>query len=350
MPAAVGVVGAAGPLGLALVERLAGNASGLTVVGLDTEHRQVDGVSWRLTDLGRPSLARALDGLDVVVNLATDRSTSTPVNQRRAVNVEGARAVLEAAESAGVGRVVLLTSAMVYGAQAANPVPLVEDAALIEGPVDGLIGDWVEVERGASAHAASGARVEVTTVRPASLVGLVSDSLLPGLFEAVRLLAIRDSVCHWQFCHTDDLLDALIAAANGSVHGAVTAGCDGWLTRADVEALSGLRSVVLPYAVAYATAERLHRIGALASPASDLHYLAHPWVVGSQQLRASGWEPRWSNEAALRDHLHRLGDRAGRSLIVMDRRDATRAAAAGAGATLALIGSLALARARGRKA
>jgi hypothetical protein len=69
-------------------------------------------------------------------------------------------------------------------------------------------------------------------------------------------------------------------------------------------------------------------------------------------LRATGWAPRWTNEAALTEHLRLLGDRAGRSLVVVDRKDATRAAAgaaAGAGATLAVIGSLALARARRKR-
>jgi nucleoside-diphosphate-sugar epimerase len=219
---------------------------------------------------------------------------------------------------------------------------------------DGLVGDWVAMEQEAMRVAASAQRreFEVAVVRPASLVGPVCDALLPGLFEAVRLLAIRDAACHWQFCHVDDLLDALEAAALGEVSGVVTVGCEGWLERAEVEQIAGMRSVVLPHSVAFATAERLHRIGALASPASDLHYLAHPWVVGSQRLRETGWTPRWTNEAALREHLRLLGDRAGRSLVVLDRRDATRAAAgaaAGAGATLAVVGSLALARARARR-
>jgi nucleoside-diphosphate-sugar epimerase len=176
----------------------------------------------------------------------------------------------------------------------------------------------------------------------------VCDPLLPGLFESVRLLAIRDGTCLWQFCHQDDLLDALVAAATGAVSGAVTVASDGWLEHADIERICGMRSVVLPASVAFATAERLHRVGALSSPASDLLYLQHPWVVGSQRLRATGWSARWTNEAALAEHLDRLGDRVGRSLVVVDRKYATRAAA-GAGATLAVIGSLALARSKARR-
>ncbi len=349
---AVLVTGGTGPLGSALLQRLTQRRGAPPVIGLDTSRRQLPGVTWRTADIRDPTLASRFQDVDTVVHLATDRSAATPEEPRRAVNVRGTEVVLDAAGAAGVRRVILLTSAMVYGAHPANPVPLEEDAPLLAGTPGGLVGDWVAMEREAIRIASPHPDLEVTVVRPASRVGAVADALLPGLFEAVRLLAIRDARCHWQFCHVDDLLDALEAAALGSVGGVVTVGCDGWLERGQVEAISGMRSVILPQSVAMATAERLHRIGALASPASDLHYLAHPWVVGSQRLRATGWTPRWDNEAALREHLRLLGDRAGRSLVVVDRRDATRAAAgaaAGAGATLAVIGSFALARARARR-
>jgi nucleoside-diphosphate-sugar epimerase len=300
-------------------------------------------------DAVSPKLADELEGADTVVHLAVDRSTTSPSEERRLTNIAGATALFDAVGVAAVRRVVLLTSAMVYGASPRNDVPLDEDAPLGADSSDGLVGDWLAMERlAATRQAVSLDQLEVVSVRPASVVGPMSDHLLPGLFEAVRLLALRDSRCLWQFCHHDDLLDALAAAATGAVSGPVTVGCDGWLEQQQVEAIAGMRSVVLPPAVAFAAAERLRRIGALASPTSDLHYLQHPWVVGSQRLRATGWVPRWTNEAALQDHLQRMGDRVGRNRVGVDRKYATRAAA-GAGATLAVIGSLALARARGRR-
>jgi nucleoside-diphosphate-sugar epimerase len=292
--------------------------------------------------------AADLHGVDTVVHLATDRSAATPADIRRTTNVTGTESLLDACVEAGVRRVVLLTSAMVYGAQPSNPVPLAEDAPLMPGTPNGLVGDWLSMERAGLDRRGTGNDLEVVTVRPASVVGSAADSLLPGLFEAVRLLAVRDGGCHWQFCHTDDLAAALALVATGDLDGAVTVGCEGWLERREVEAIANMRSVVLPTALAFATAERLHRVGALSSPSSDLHYLMHPWAVGNQQLLAAGWKPSWTNEAALAEHLRSLGDRAGRSLVVVDRRNATRAAA-GAGATLAVVGSLALARARSRR-
>jgi nucleoside-diphosphate-sugar epimerase len=327
----VALTGAATPLGSAFLEALRAHPAAPTVVSVDS-----------------PS-ARDLDGVDVVAHLATDRSTTTPATQRHALNVHGTEQLLDAAVAAGVRRVVLLTSAMVYGASPTNGVPLEEDAPIVTGSPAGLLGEWLAMERAARDRAdTTEGRLEVVSVRPASLVGLVADSLLPGLFESVRLLAIRDGHCHWQLCHTDDLLAALSAAATRTVSGAVTVGCDGWMAQRQVESIADMRSVVLPSAVAFATAERLHRIGMLSSPSSDLQYLIDPWVVGSQRLRATGWAPKWTNHAALGAHLDVLGERVGRSLVVVDRKNATRAAA-GAGATLAVVGSLALARARTRR-
>jgi nucleoside-diphosphate-sugar epimerase len=329
-------------LGGAALDRFVGDPAVRRLVAVDTTSGHRAGVSWRVADVRDPAMVDHLAGVDCVVHLATDRSLVSRAEDRRAVNIRGTRLLLEAAVAAGARRVVLLTSAMVYGAAAANDVPLDEDGPLDEHRLDGLAGEWIAMEQAAAAVAGE---IEVSVVRPASLVGTISDALLPALFEGVRLLAIRDARCHWQFCHIEDCVEALAAAAVGAVSGHVTVGCDGWLERADVERISGLRSIVLPAPMATVAAERLHRIGVLSSPATDIDYITHPWVVGSQRLRAIGWVPGWTNESALRAHLDLLGDRAGRGLLVVDRVDATRAAA---GATLAVVGSLALARFRRR--
>jgi nucleoside-diphosphate-sugar epimerase len=312
------------------------------VLGLDTRKPNVAGATWRRVELRDGSVADELDGVHTVIHLAGDRVPSTDVAGRRASNVRGTELLLAAAGIARVKRVVLVTSAMVYGAAADNRVPLEEDSPLHAEPGPGLVGDWLGMERAVAHHLSGEQAPEVTVVRPASLVGPGTTAMLPSLFEAVRVLALRDARCLWQFCHVEDLVSALIAAAYGVVSGVVTVGCEGYLDRGQIERISGLRSVVVPHALARVTAERLHRVGAIGSPASDLEYLMHPWVVGSQQLRAAGWTPRWGNECALSDHLDRLGDRVGTSLLVLDRKDATRAAT---GATIALVGSVALARA-----
>jgi nucleoside-diphosphate-sugar epimerase len=254
--------------------------------------------------------------------------------------------LLTAAATAGVRRLVLLTSAMVYGASQDNPVPLPDDAPLRAEPDLTLVGDWVEMERLASRAERAHPSLQVVRVRPASLVGPVSDAMLPRLFDAPRLLVIKGRRPRWQFCHVDDLVSALVVAADGAVTDAVSVGADGFLEQTEVEQISGMRSIVVPSAVAYATAERLHRVGVLPAPATELRYLAHPWVVGADRLRAAGWQPDWTNEDALRAHLEATDHAPGRGAPRLQRKDATRAAA---GAAVAVVGTVAIARARANR-
>ncbi|HET6816242.1 MAG TPA: NAD-dependent epimerase/dehydratase family protein [Mycobacteriales bacterium] len=339
----VAVTGAAGELGRRLLERLSQGDEPQRLVGIDTVRGTTADVTWRIADVRDPALASRLRGVGTLVHLACDRRGDADTSERRAVNVRGTQVVLSAAADAGVERVVLVTSAMVYGAVPGRPVPLPEDAPLQAEADDTLVGDWVEIERCAAELAGRPDGPRVTVLRPASVVGPVSDGLLPRLFEAPRLLALRDGDPHWQFCHVDDLVSALEWAALGRVEGAVTIACDGWLSQREVEQASGRRSIVVPSSMAFATAERLQRVGVLPAPASELHYLFHPWVVGSQQLRAAGWEPQWDNAGALRAHLDALGEGGGGALSRLQRRDTTRAAA---GATVAVVGALAIARTR----
>jgi nucleoside-diphosphate-sugar epimerase len=344
--ATVAVTGAAGPLGAALVAALAAAPEVKRVVAIDPEPpakaKSSRAVTWRRGDVRDPALSAALAGADTVVHLATDRGADSDPSQRRALNLRGTETLLTAAAAAGVRRAVLVTSAMVYGADPDNAVPLAEDGPLRAEADLTLVGDWVEMERVADRIERAHPSLAVTRVRPASLVGAETDAVLPRMFEAPRLLVLKGSRPHWQFCHADDLVTALVWAATGRVGGAVTVGSEGWLEHGEAEEISGLRSLVVPSAVAYATAERLHRVGVVPAPASELRYLAHPWVVGSQRLRAAGWEPAWSNDAALAEHVasvagvRRQGPRVG-------RKDATRAAA---GAAVAVVGTVAIARAR----
>lgn len=336
---AVAVTGAADGLGAALVARLTGRADVTRVVGIDATRGGVPGVVWRVVDVTDPALAARLHGVDVLVHLAVDLSLEAGETVR-ALNVRAAQTVLTAAAAAGVGRVVLCTSAMVYGAQPDNPVPLDEDGPLRAVPDGGLLSDLLEIERVARQAVRSHPGLSVTVVRPATLVGPGADSVVTRHFEAPRLLVVRGSRPRWQFCHVDDLVSALVYAATEQVSGAVTVGCEGWLEQEDVERLSGMRRIELPASLAYGTAERLHRLGVIPAPASDLQYLVEPWVVPSSRLRAAGWRPSYDNETALGALLAEVRGRHALAARRVGRKDAT----IGAGAAVAVVGTAALVR------
>jgi nucleoside-diphosphate-sugar epimerase len=338
----VAVTGAASGLGLSLVGELAAHPGVGQTIAIDARRGSVDAATWRVVDVRDPVLAKRLNGVDVLVHLAWEAELGADPATRRAFNVRAAQTAITSAAAAGVRRVVVLTSAMVYGALPDNAVPLPDGAPLRAVADDSVVGDLLEIEELVERARTTHPGIEVCVVRPAAVVGPGVDSVLTRHFEAPRLLVVRESTPCWQFCHVDDLVSALLLTALGDLSGAVNVASDGWLAQADVERISGLRRIELPASLAFATAERLHRLGITPAPASELQYTVHPWVVSSDRLKAAGWSPTYDNEGALAALLEAAGGRTAIASRRVGRGDAAGLGAAGA--TVAVLGAAALVR------
>jgi nucleoside-diphosphate-sugar epimerase len=340
----VAVTGAAGGLGHTLTVRLAASPRIGRVIAIDGHRGDVPGVMWRVVDVRDPALASRLAGVDVVVHLDLDLAPNSDHKPRRAFNVRGAQTVLTAAAAGRVGRVVLVTSAMVYGAQPGNPVPLEENAPLEADPDNSVVGDLLEIEQLAQRSGQTNPGMAVTVVRPAALVGEGVDTVITRHFEAPRLLAVKGCAPAWQFCHVDDLMSALELAAAGEVTGTFAVGCDGWLEQEQVEELSGLKRIELPAGLTFSTAQRLHRAGITPAPVTNLHYVVYPWVVDCATLREAGWKSSFDNEAVLAVLLEQRGAHRATAGRRIGRKDAAVAAGATAGTAVAVIGTAAIVR------
>lgn len=345
-PLRIAVTGGATGLGAALLESLSRRSDLEALVGLDAVPGRADGVVWRCPPAGSDQpLAARLRGVTTVVHLAMSYDVLAEPGARRALNVDGTAALLEAARAAGVRRVVLLSSADVYGPHPGQELPLPEDAALLAAADGSLTGDLVEVERLADHAGRTG--LDVAVLRPTALVGgrlgSVYDGSLVHSLSAARLLAVRGVEPLWQLCHVEDLLSALELVATTALSGPLVVAADDWLTQREVEELSGRRRLELPAAVALSTAERLHRIGATAGSPHEIDRLLHPLAVEATRLRAAGWTPAWTTAAALAVHLElRAGGGRGGAYAT--------AGVTAAGATVALMGTAALVRrARARR-
>lgn len=348
----VAVTAAATGVGSAIVEALVrwqGTLAGPSaVVAVDDVRGTADGVIWRLGDVAAPGVVDRLEGADVVVHVAEranlEQALAVPARQRRRRQVRAVQAVTTAAAAVGASRLVVVSSAMVYGARADNPVPLPDDAPLRAEPDDGLVGDLLEIERVLARTPRVHPGLRLTVVRPAALVGPGVDTVVTRHFEASRLLTVRGADTHWQFCHLDDLGQAVTAAIKAELDGPVTVACDGALAWADIEEMVGLRRLELPAGLAFGTAERLHRLGMLPMPPGDLALVVYPWVVSAGRLREAGWQARHGNAECIRVLLE-VG--AGQHAVAgrrVDRKDAALGAAGAAGAAVAFVATAAIVR------
>ncbi len=342
----VAITGAARGVGHALALRLATSPAIRRVIAIDEHRGDVVGVTWRLADVCDPALAGRLSGVDVLVHTDIDIRADTDHRQRRAFNVRAAQTVLTSAAAARVGRVILVTSAMVYGAAPDNPVPLAEDSPLGVDHNGSVAGDLLEIEHLAQRSPRSHPGMAITVARPAALVGEGVDTLVTRHFEAPRLLTVKGCAPRWQFCHIEDLVSALELAVTGQITGEFAVGCDGWLEQEEIEELSGLRRVELPAGATFGTAQRLERIGIAPAPVSDLRYVVYPWVVDCTALRSAGWRPSYDNAAAFEVLLK---ERAGHHAVAGRRLARKEATITAAGATVAVIGTAAIVRAARRR-
>lgn len=357
----VAVVGAAGPAGQAILRALvAAAAAGRSgepggarigaVLAIDSEPVSVAGTQSRQVDPADPALAQALRGIDTAVyvaartDLAQELAEGRP--RRRQRNLRRAQTVITAAAAAGVGHLVVVTSAKVYGARPDNPVPLEDDAPLRAVADAGIVGDLMDVEQLVAVARDVHPGLRLTVVRPAALVGGDVDTVITRHFEAPRLLMVRGSEPAWQFCHVDDLGSAVAVVVAHQLGPAVTVGCEGHLTQQEVERLTGMRRVELSLAVAQGTADRLHRVGVLPTPASDLAFVVYPWAVSSGTLRAHGWEPAYDNATCLGVLLETIRGSYAVAARRLDRKDAALGAAS---AAVAMVGTAAIMRRRRRK-
>lgn len=211
MNAAV-VTGASGFVGRRLVAALA--ASGRTVLALDRCDLREKPLQVRMlvADIcDRAALDRACSGAEVVFHLAAllPQRRASRAEMRR-VNVEGTRTVVEAARAAGVLRLVLLSSAEVYGIP--TEVPCSESARLLP------IGEYGRNKVEAEAIALRAGRPEAVVLRPPTIVG--PGMLEPGLTMLVRSvrsglpLGIPGGGANlFQMVCVDDVVEACLRAA-----------------------------------------------------------------------------------------------------------------------------------------
>jgi len=244
-------------------------------------------------DLMTAELTPALQGCDSVVHLAEDPARrSDPVAASAALD-----RLLTAATAADCGHVVLLSSALVYGAYPDNPVPLTEAHpikpipdlahAVIKAGLEAQAADWADE---------TGGRVAV--LRPTATLSEGDSSWIGAALRAATAVRSEQVDPPVQFLHHDDLASALVIMAEGGHHGVYNVAPDGWIGAEVFRALRGEAPVRLPQQL---SEWRLRAAKSLANRSllDGLEpYVSWPWVVANDKLRGVGWEPTFSNEEA----------------------------------------------------
>jgi nucleoside-diphosphate-sugar epimerase len=214
-------------------------------------------------------------------------------------NLTVLRHVLEASEAIEPEHLVHLSSATVYGAWPDNPVPLTEEVTARPNPelayaVEKRAAE-IFVERWGDEHP----YVSVATLRPACTVGPTEQPLYQalGLSRRPPLGAEGRMV---QYLHVDDLTTAVVHTFEQGLSGTYNVAPDNGVREEVAGALAGGSALLpLPGPVREAVSTWGWRLWRRGAPRGAKAYSEHSWVVSSDKLRLTGWEPEYSSEQAL---------------------------------------------------
>jgi nucleoside-diphosphate-sugar epimerase len=298
------ITGVDAPLGRR-VAQLVSQDPQAEMVGLGADPGpDVDGADLRRVDLGRDDVKPHLEGARTVLHLAQSvpASPTAPTD-----DVAVARRVLEAAGDAAVDHLVVLSSALVYGAWANNPVPLTEDAPLRPNPGVPFAAERAEIERLTAEWRDQHPSATAAVLRPARWTGDAGYDWLVNALRPTPTVPETTDEPPVQFVDIDDIAAAVDLARTRRLSGAFNVAPSGWIPGDEVRSLVGVPpKVPLPDRVAGRLVRWGFRWGLAATPPELVPYTLHPWVVAGDRLRAEGWAPRVSNEEACVD-AHDVG-------------------------------------------
>jgi UDP-glucose 4-epimerase len=308
VPRVVAVTGASGYIGERLVERLLAEDGVERVIGVDIRASAIE--NEKLTSL-QQDISEPLDVIfkrhkvEAVVHLAFVLRQLRDREESRRINVGGTSNVLWACESAGISRLVVMSSATVYGAHSDNEEALTEDAPLRPNKGFSYAEDKARAEWFIQRYQAQRTDTDVSVLRSCVVMGPnVSNSITQSL-DKPMLIAVGKADPLMQFLHEEDLLELLWRFVSESHPGVYNVAGPQTVAWSEIARLSGKRLVRLPPFLAYGLTNLswLMRLQS-DSPGAGLELIRWPWTVSTQQLETDlGYSFKHTSREAIGAYL-----------------------------------------------
>ena len=260
----------------------------------DLVHHQVDLRSKKARDIFRAG------DVDALIHMGVMHDPRATPAQLYSWNIGGTSRLFEYCQAYGVPKVVVLSSANVYGPRPDNPQFLTEDAPLLAAQRFPNMRDLVEIDHVASTFFWKARGIETVIPRPVHILGSVHNAPSNYLrLDPVPTLLGFDPMV--QIIHEADVAVAITAALAPGVRGIYNIVGPGQVPLSAVLRELGRRTLPVPHMLAHGVWSMAFRLGLSSYPVAELDFIRYVCMVdGTRAERDLGFHARTSLRETIR--------------------------------------------------
>jgi len=302
VPKTVLVTGLSGNLGRALAKQLHTEAR---VVGID--RRPFPGKPKDVThfqvDIRKAKVEEAFrrHRIDAIVHLGIMHDPRMPRSEVHSFNVIGTHKILDLCVRHGVRKVVVLSSANIYGPRPDNSNFLPEESPLMAADRFGEMRDLVEVDMYAQSFMWKHPEIETVVLRPVNIVGPTVRNAPASYLRIERPITVMGFDPMIQLVHEEDVCRALVLALKPGLRGVFNVTGPGEVPLSAVLRELGRHPIPVPHPFVRPLVKRLFDAHITGFPPDEVDHIQYLCVVdGSRFNREAGWSPRYSLRETIR--------------------------------------------------
>jgi UDP-glucose 4-epimerase len=265
-------------------------------------------------DIRNPMIGKIItqSDVDTVVHMnviATPTGAGGRTSQKE-INVIGTMQLLAACQKTpSLRRLVVKSSAAVYGSSPRDPAMFTEDMGPKSLPRAGFGKDSVEVEGYVRGFSRRRPDVEISMIRFANIIGPGIRTSMTDYFTLPVVPVPFGFDARLQFVHETDALGALLLATTGASAGIVNVAGDGVITLTQAAAIARRPVLPVPMSAAGFLGGLVKRSGLADFSADQVQFLAYGRGLDTRRMReVLGFEPAFTTRAAFEDFVSGIGE------------------------------------------
>ncbi len=305
LPRTVLVTGIAGNLGRGVAKLLHTETQ---VVGVDRRpfpgrpkdiaHHRVDLRKAKVEEAFRQRRPEALVHMGIV------HDPRVPRSEAHSFNVVGTHKILDLCVRHGVKKVVVLSSANVYGPRPDNSNFLPEESPLMAAERFSEIRDLIELDMYAQSFMWKHPEIETVILRPVNIVGPTVKNAPSNYLRLDTPLTVLGFDPMVQLIHEDDVCRALVLALRPGLRGIFNVTGPGEVPLSAVLRELGRHAIPVPHLLVRPLVRRAFEARLSSFPPEEVDHIQYLCIVdGSRFAREAGWTPARSMRETIRSVL-----------------------------------------------